>query len=108
MLFYLNQKLSLTLATLPSMCVGFNVKLHLIRPYGFIFDPKRFDKDFIRASANHLDQLMFAEYDDFNDFLNVNKPNQDQLYFYTRYGTKTPNDFNYQNYQANDVYLIFW
>lgn len=71
------------------MCVGFNVKLHLIRPYGFIFDPKRYDKDFIRASANHLDQLMFAEYDDFNDFLNVNKPNQDQLYFYTRYGTKT-------------------
>ena len=33
-------------------CVGFNVKLHLIRPYGFFLN----DKKYIRSSVNYQDK----------------------------------------------------
>lgn len=91
------------------ICVGFNAKLHLIRPYGFILDQNRFHKDFIRAATNHIDSLLLAQYDDFDQFLLDNKLSQEStnIFFYTRYGAKTPADVQYPNYNKDDVYLVF-
>ena len=89
------------------MCVGFDANLHLVRPYGFILDKKRFHKDFIRASTNHLNALKLYEYDDFNEFINKNNISGDEIYFFTRYGIKTPCDYQYQNIIQHNVYLVF-
>lgn len=89
------------------LCVGFEANLHLIRPYGFILDKNNFDKDFVRASANHAQNLNLFQYDDFNDFLNKNNVNENNIYFYTRYGQKAPSDYKYENLKDNDIYLVF-
>ena len=42
-------------------------------------------------------------YEDFTDFLSKN---QGEFYFLTRYGKKTPKEFDFSNYNK-DIYLIF-
>lgn len=91
------------------ICVGFNAKLHLIRPYGFILDQNRFHKDFIRAATNHIDTLNLAQYDDFDEFLTINQISNDStnIFFYTRYGSNTPANVKYPDYTNQEVYLVF-
>ncbi|MCV3743350.1 tRNA (cytidine(34)-2'-O)-methyltransferase [Ureaplasma sp. ES3154-GEN] len=89
------------------MCVGFNARLHLIRPYGFILRTDKFNKDFIRTATNHLDNLELFEYDDFEEFIQANNVDKNQIYAFTRYGTKAPSDYVYQNINESDVFLLF-
>ncbi len=63
-------------------CVGFNVKLHLIRPFGFKLD----DAHLRRAHLDYFEDLDFEEYDDLQDFMNKN--NNPKIYYLTRYGHK--------------------
>ncbi len=80
-------------------CLAFNSKLHLIRPFGFIWDKSKLK----RSSTNHFDLIEYFEYDDWNDF--VSKCNPEQIFFYSRYGKKTPNKINYDF--NKDIYLVF-
>ncbi len=80
-------------------CVGFDVTLHLIRPYGFFLN----DKKLARSAANYWPFLKYHEYDCFEDFIEKNQPKQ--IYIYTRHGTKAPDAFKY--HQDEQIYLMF-
>ncbi len=80
-------------------CLAFKAKLHLIRPFGFIWDKSKLK----RSSTNHFEMIDCYEYDDWDDFLGKNNPSE--IYYFTRYGKKTPSDIQY-NFN-NDIYLVF-
>lgn len=79
-------------------CVAFNATLHLIRPYGFIFDINKFN----RSSANHFKEVILLEYDSFEEFtIKNNSPN---LFIYTRYGNNSPDNYEYKGLNC---YIMF-
>ena len=80
-------------------CAATNARLHLIEPFGFIFDENRIK----RSSANYIDKVNYEIYLDFNDFLSKNNG---KFYYFTRYGTKSYSDIDFSNPDDN-VYLIF-
>ena len=49
--------------------VAFDATLHLIRPFGFIFDEKRLK----RSGAGYIDKVKYKIYDDYEDFINQNQ-----------------------------------
>lgn len=80
-------------------CAGTNVVLHLIKPLGFKLDIK-----YIRRTAvNYLEHVNYYVYEDYNDFLSKNKG---RFVFLTRYGQKTPKQFDLSSTEE-DIYLIF-
>lgn len=80
-------------------CVGFNMKLHLIRPLGFHLDENHLK----RSAVDYYEYVDYTIYDDFEDFKAKNKG----AYFYlTRYGKKQLSDFNFSEVE-DDIYLIF-
>lgn len=80
-------------------CVGFDAKLHLIKPYGFTLDEKHLK----RARLDYFKYLNYEEYDSLTDFLNKNKGD---FFILSRYGHKSPKEINFDQYK-NDIYLIF-
>lgn len=81
-------------------CLAFNARLHLIRPYGFIFNKSRLN----RSSTNHFDQIDFFEYDNWNEF---EENNVGEFFLFTKKGTSSPDEINYLNYKDDNIYLIF-
>lgn len=82
-------------------CVATNTRLHLIEPLGFSLD----EKSIKRSGVNYIDKLEYYVYKDFEDFKNKNKGT---YYYFTRYGKKPHTSFDYkEEYQKNDIYLIF-
>ena len=80
-------------------CVGFDAKLHLIKPYGFFLDEKHLK----RARLDYFKYLNYEEYDSLTDFLNKNKGD---FFILSRYGHKSPKEIKFNQYK-NDIYLIF-
>ena len=80
-------------------CVATNAKLHLIEPFGFIFDENRLR----RSGANYIDKVNYEIYLDYNDFL---EKNTGKFYYFTRYGNKPYSNIDFSNVDDN-VYLIF-
>ena len=80
-------------------CVATNSKLHLIEPFGFIFDEKRLK----RSGANYIDKVNYERYIDFEDFLSKN---DGEFYYFTRYGTSSYSDIDFTDVGKN-IYLIF-
>lgn len=80
-------------------CVATNSKLHLIEPFGFIFDINRIK----RSGANYVDKVNYEIYLDFEDFLSKN---DGEFYYLTRYGTKCYSDIDFSDNKKN-IYLIF-
>ena len=80
-------------------CAGTKAILHLIKPLGFKLDPKYLK----RNAVNYLEHVNFFVYEDYEDFLSKN---QGEFYFLTRYGKKTPKEFDFSDYEK-DIYLIF-
>ena len=80
-------------------CAATNAKLHLIEPFGFIFDENRIK----RSGANYIDKVVYEIYLDYNDFL---EKNHGTFYYFTRYGTKPYSDIDFSNNDKN-IYLIF-
>jgi tRNA (cytidine/uridine-2'-O-)-methyltransferase len=80
-------------------CAGTNTTLHIIKPLGFKLDPKIMK----RTAVNYLEHVNFFVYESYQDFLNKN---QGLFYFITRYGKKTPKDFDFSSIDK-DIYLIF-
>ena len=87
-------------------CVGFNAKLHLIKPYGFTLN----DKSVKRAGLDYWKYLQYQEYDDWYEFEFKNLVNKKNIKFYllTKYGKNSVLDINLMdNNNLTDVYLIF-
>ena len=80
-------------------CAATNSKLHLIEPFGFIFDENRIK----RSGANYIDKVNYEIYMDYNDFLSKNNG---KFYYFTRYGTKPYSDIDFSSSEEN-IYLIF-
>lgn len=80
-------------------CVGMGAKLHFIYPLGFALH----DHVIRRSAANYVDKLNYATYDDWEDFLSKN---EGEFYYFTRYGKKSPSEFDFSDRNKN-IYLIF-
>lgn len=86
-------------ANIMRTCAGTDVYLHLIKPIGFKLDAKYLKRD----AVNYLDFVDYKVYEDYDDFLE--KTNGD-YYFLTRYGKKTPVEFNFSD-STKEIYLVF-
>lgn len=80
-------------------CAATNAKLHLIEPFGFVFDMNRLK----RSGVNYIDKVDYTTYLDYEDFLSKNKGT---FYYFTRYGTKPYSDIDFSNVDE-PIYLIF-
>ncbi|MFA7076619.1 MAG: tRNA (cytidine(34)-2'-O)-methyltransferase [Candidatus Izemoplasmatales bacterium] len=80
-------------------CAGTNTVLHIIKPIGFKLDPKYLKRD----AVNYLEHTNYKVYDNYQDFVEKNKG---VFYFLTRYGKKTPREFDFTD-KNEDIYLIF-
>ena len=80
-------------------CAATNVKLHLIRPLGFILS----DSVVKRSGVNYIDKVDYILYDDYEDFCSKNIG---EYYFFTRYGKKAHSEFDFSDKDKN-IYLIF-
>ena len=80
-------------------CAATNCKLHLIEPFGFIFDEKRLK----RSGANYIDKVHYERYIDFDEFLSKN---QGEMYYLTRYGNSCYSEIDFSDCTKN-IYLIF-
>ncbi len=80
-------------------CVATGSKLHLIEPLGFTLN----EKSIRRAGVNYIDKLNYKTYIDFDSFLAENKG---EYYFFTRYGKKPQDSFDFKDSSKN-IYLIF-
>ncbi len=78
--------------------VGFNAKLHLIKPLGFKLDEKALK----RSAVDYYQYIDYELYEDFDDFLSKN---DGEFYFFTRYGNKEPKDIKIIN--DKNIYLFF-
>ena len=81
-------------------CVGFGLKLHLIRPFGFHLT----DKNLMRSAVDYYQYVDYECYDDWEDFIEKN-PNI-KLFYLTRYGHKQITDFDFKSIDE-DIYLVF-
>ena len=78
-------------------CVVCGLKLHLIKPYGFILN----DKNAKRAGLDYWDELDLYEYKNFDEFLEKNS--NVRIFPVT---TKTTNSYSDFEYKENDFFLF--
>ncbi len=80
-------------------CVALNCPLILIKPYGFDIS----EKSVRRAGLDYWKHIRLTEYEDWNNFLELENAQKDQLYFIESTGASSI----YQAQFKNDSYLIF-
>ena len=73
-------------------CVATNARLHLIKPLGFKLD----EASIKRSGVNYIDKLEYFVYENYDDFLEKNK--EGDFFYFTRYGKKPHDYFNYKDY----------
>ena len=83
-------------------CVGFNAKLHLIKPLGFKLD----EKHLRRSCVDYFEYLDYEVYDNLDDFKQKNP--EGEIFYLTRYGHKSPTEIDFKSIPANKpIYLMF-
>ena len=80
-------------------CVATGTRLHLIEPLGFKLD----ESSIKRSGVNYIDKLEYAVYKNWDDF---KEKNQGTYYFFTRYGHKTCDSFDF-SLPFEDYYVMF-
>ena len=80
-------------------CIASGSKLHLIKPLGFKLD----DKTVKRCGVNYIDKCDYKVYENIDEFY---KLNNGTYYYFTRYGHKPHDSFNYSDPNEN-IYFIF-
>ena len=80
-------------------CIASKSKLHLIKPLGFKLD----DKTVKRCGVNYIDKCDYEVYENIDDFYSKN---QGTYYYFTRYGHKPHDSFDYSNKEEN-IYFFF-
>ena len=80
-------------------CVATNSNLHLIEPLGFKLDAKSLK----RAGLDYLQNFQYQVYSDWENFVQRNKG---VFVYITRYGKKTPKEFDFKGLKE-DLYLVF-
>lgn len=80
-------------------CVALNLRLILIKPYGFEIT----EKAVRRAGLDYWKHVDITEYDNFDEFLKSEMPQNDQLFFFENHKERNFYGAGYQQ----DCYLIF-
>ena len=80
-------------------CKATDSNLHLIEPLGFSMDQSSLK----RAGLDYLKDFSYKLYDNWQHFAGKNQGN---FIYITRYGKKTPKEFNFKE-NDEDIYLIF-
>ncbi len=80
-------------------CIASGSKLHLIKPLGF----KLADKTARRCGVNYIDKCDYKVYENIDDFYSKN---EGTFYYFTRYGHKPHDSFDYSNKDEN-IYFMF-
>lgn len=80
-------------------CVALNARLILIKPYGFDIN----EKTLRRAGLDYWKHVQLAEYDSFDDFIKGEKPEEENLFFFSKVGQKSYFDAEFKK----GSYLIF-
>lgn len=80
-------------------CVGFNAKLHIIKPIGFDIDNKKM----LRSALDYYEYVNYQVYDSYEQFKAQNKG---KFFFLTRYGHKSPSTIDFKEINE-DIYLVF-
>ena len=84
-------------------CLATNTILHLIEPLGFKLD----ERSIKRSGVNLTDMCEYHVYKDWNDFLTQNNINDfKNFYFFSRYGLKSPYDFNVSDSNNNYYFML--
>lgn len=92
----------LNVGNIARTCFAFKADLHLIKPYGFIFDKSKLN----RSSTNHFDKINYYEYDNWSEFYQQVK-NNDKVYVFTKKGDKSPNEVDFCCDYETQTFLIF-
>lgn len=82
-------------------CAATGAKLHLIHPLGFDISEKAVK----RAGLDYWDKVEIEEHDSLEEFLKMNKPEENNMFFVTTKGKHTYCEPNYKN--MNDIFLLF-
>lgn len=84
-------------------CVGFNAKLHLIKPYGFILDDKRI----IRAGLDYWEHLDLEEHDSWEEFENkYNISVESNIYLISKFGENKLENLHFPVLNE-DTFIVF-
>ena len=81
-------------------CVATNVHLHIIGPLTFMLD----EKSLKRAGMDYIQELKLTYYNSIEEFFKLNK--NINIYFITRYGTKSPDLVDFSNVSDN-IFIMF-
>ena len=83
-------------------CLATNSILHLIEPLGFKLD----EKSIKRSGVNLVDDVKYFVYKNWDEFLEKNNIKDfSNVYFFSRYGLKSPYDFNVSDVNK-DYYFV--
>ncbi len=80
-------------------CVALDLKLHLIRPYGFDIS----EKALRRAGLDYWKYVELAEYDSFDEFLKKTTPEAAKMFFFS----KAANQLYFDAKLEDGCFLIF-
>lgn len=83
-------------------CVGFNAKLHLIKPLGFKLDEKHLQ----RSCVDYFEHLDYEVYENYEEFLEKNPVGE--TFYLTRYGHKSPAEIDFKAIDKDlPIYIMF-
>lgn len=82
-------------------CAATGAKLHLVKPLGFEIT----DKTLKRAGLDYWDKLEIEEHENFKEFLEKYKPEENNMFFVTTKGKKVYSDVDYSSME--EVFVLF-
>jgi len=82
-------------------CAAIGAKLHLVKPLGFSIDEKQVK----RAGLDYWDKVDIEEHNNFKEFLDKYKPEENNLFFVTTKGKHVYSEPNYK--EMKEVFLLF-
>ena len=81
-------------------CMAFGMKLHLIEPLGFYMD----EKHLRRAGMDYRNEIEYQIWPDWKSFVQACPGS---FYYVTRYGSRSPDTFDFAKDPAEEIYLVF-
>ena len=80
-------------------CAALNAQLHVVHPLGFLLH----SKEFKRAMMDYDELMQLKEHNSLHECLDQL---QGEVFYITRYGMKTPNEFDFKTVDK-DIVIVF-
>ena len=82
-------------------CAAIGAKLHLVYPLGFSISEKAVK----RAGLDYWDKLEIEEHISFKEFLNIYKPEENNMFFVTTKGKHVYSEPDFKN--MDEIFILF-